>query len=466
MGGLVSSKKKESEIIDLPLGNCIINYFYHCFDKFCLINSIQYNRGINNSNKLKIYLGKKNTKKIKIFPYIKQLKKIIEDNKRKKFADVKFVLIKKEKDYRTMFNTKDSSISEILIKILEVTPIQIAKIVGDEFEIMSNWDFLKNKLTKKESDVDEYINNTKFGMKDSIFEFFKLPVVVICCFGTQSIGKSTFLNELTGSIFNVSGMRCTEGIWMNVKIFTSYDEKDKITRKNCNNICNVCKKEKCYLYKSHNYKHQKQCICQKCICQKDCELKGTNICQKKCCFKKNHEELIKCSYPNCKCNCTCECLCEKTDTKDVKGHKHLCKDCKKNNEKECKCDCCCKHLCKIPILNHDFICVSLDFEGIGTMERKTEQDIQLALVGSAVGNNVMFRMNLFLDKFTENFLEQVYEGSKKIKNLDITQFFGGFICFSPKDVINDKQVKVDFENKLTDYINKKSESEKMDVNSE
>ena len=56
-------------------------------------------------------------------------------------------------------------------------------------------------------------------MKDSIFNYFEIPVVVICCFGTQSIGKSTFLNELTGSSFDVSGKRCTEGIWMSIKLY-------------------------------------------------------------------------------------------------------------------------------------------------------------------------------------------------------------------------------------------------------
>ena len=64
-------------------------------------------------------------------------------------------------------------------------------------------------------------------MKESIFEFFELSVIVICCFGTQSIGKSTFLNELTGSMFNVSGMRCTEGIWMAVKVFYNFDNNEQ-----------------------------------------------------------------------------------------------------------------------------------------------------------------------------------------------------------------------------------------------
>ena len=69
--------------------------------------------------------------------------------------------------------------------------------------------------------IKEYSNLIHFCIKESIFnyDYFKCPVIVICCFGTQSIGKSTFLNELTGSLFDVSGRRCTEGIWMTVKLF-------------------------------------------------------------------------------------------------------------------------------------------------------------------------------------------------------------------------------------------------------
>ena len=76
-------------------------------------------------------------------------------------------------------------------------------------------------------------------MKECIFEFFELPVIVICCFGTQSIGKSTFLNELTGSLFDVSGMRCTEGIWMSIKLFKHSMKSDS---NKCNKVCHYCKK--------------------------------------------------------------------------------------------------------------------------------------------------------------------------------------------------------------------------------
>ena len=96
-------------------------------------------------------------------------------------------------------------------------------------------------------------------------------------------------------------------------------------------------------------------------------------------------------------------------------------------------------MCRNPILKHNFICVSLDFEGLGTFERKSEHDILMALIGSGLGNNIILRMGLSFYKFTENFFEKLSEGSRKIRNINISQFFEGALCFSPKDVItNDK----------------------------
>ena len=86
-----------------------------------------------------------------------------------------------------------------------------------------------------------------FLFKNSILDYFVLSVIIICCFGTQSIGKSTFLNELTGELFYVSGMRCKEGIWMSFKLFNhSIDmENNSFYFDNCE----ICNKKKCYLLK-------------------------------------------------------------------------------------------------------------------------------------------------------------------------------------------------------------------------
>ena len=131
-----------------------------------------------------------------------------------------------------------------------------------------------------------------------------MPVVVICCFGTQSVGKSTFLNEITGALFDVSGVRCTEGIWMTVKLFI---HQSKICQNNCIGKCCFCKRNECYLFSDHNI----ECICENCICGQNCQMRGkknnTKCCDLKCSLKKGHEDLSKCAFENCECKCNCIC---------------------------------------------------------------------------------------------------------------------------------------------------------------
>ena len=189
-----------------------------------------------------------------------------------------------------------------------------------------------------------------------------------------------------------------------------------------------------------NHESEIICLCKECKCDRDCLLyfnkNKKNNCDIKCCFKKNHENLIKCSIKGCQCKYKCECICDKN--KDA--HLLFCYQCKNEEKEECDSDCKCKHFCKIPILLHNFICVCLDFEGLGTFERTNEQDIQMALVGSALGNNVIFRTGNSFDRFTEQTLENLALGSKKIKSINIEQFFGSSIFLALK--MYNKMIKI------------------------
>ena len=446
LSGIVISStttgENENQIEEkIPLGNCILNYFYHCFDKYPLLGAIEYNfieyEGKKQLN-LSFFTDDDYAYKIpELSHYINELKKLCESKKNCYFADTIDFRIN---NYNNNSNVKDISLGKLLIKFLEIVPIQIAKIMGYEFKIMSNGEKIDNLLLReqerrrnlgleKKLKVSEYSKLIHFSLKESIFNYFKLPVVVICCFGTQSIGKSTFLNELTGALFDVSGMRCTEGIWMTIKLFM---HSLKFDRNKCDKKCKICKIGKCKLIIIHN---STECICENCMCGKECQLKGEgghpNCCDVKCHFKKGHEELLKCLYENCECKCKCSCIC-----KNKNFHKHICYKCKSQNMLECVCLCKCKHFCQYPILMHNFICICLDFEGIGTFERTNEQDIQMALIGAAMGNAVIFRIGNSYDKFTEETMEKLSLGSNTIqsKNESSSDFFGGTLFFCPRDI--------------------------------
>ena len=456
--------KKKQENTEISLGNCVANYFYHCFEKYPLLGALQYifqkydEKEINLSFYLKDDL---NNKINSLEKYIDNLKSSCEKKKNISFHDMNFRFCH---NYYKFFKSKNSSLGVLMINILEVTPIQIAKILEREFKIMSNGESIEKKLileTKKRYElhkdakinIQNYSKSIYFSMKDSIFNFFEIPVVVICCFGTQSIGKSTFLNELTGSLFDVSGKRCTEGIWMSIKLFLHNIKRNE--KKVCKKLCSNCKNNKC---KQLTHEDIKYCLCKNCLCDKECFLKEKNTnsnyisCFKKCCLKKGHDISIRCSFENCSCNCVCECTCGKFS----QPHNHICNSCLLNKNKICECECNCKHFCGIPIILHKFICVCLDFEGLGTFERTSEQDIQMALVGSALGNSIIFRTGNTFDKFTENTLEKLALGSNKIKNINIDQFFGGSLFFSPRDVNStDKdKLKEEYDQKIENSVKK------------
>ena len=73
--------KKQNSIKDIPFGNCVVNYFYHCFEKYPLIGALQYYLKKYENNNLELgffvekdYLNRINDIKI----YLKELKKICE----------------------------------------------------------------------------------------------------------------------------------------------------------------------------------------------------------------------------------------------------------------------------------------------------------------------------------------------------------------------------------------------------
>ena len=78
--------KNENISENITIGNCVVNYFYHCFEKYPLIGAIQKNFN-EFENKIEIKLSfcveKKYKNKIRdLKEYIKQLKLICQDKKK------------------------------------------------------------------------------------------------------------------------------------------------------------------------------------------------------------------------------------------------------------------------------------------------------------------------------------------------------------------------------------------------
>ena len=342
------------------------------------------------------YLSKKNSKDIYIYsPNLKEI-----DNYKDYFNELKSLCISErglnydDLNYqiKSLYNSKiiknTINFGDLMIKFIEVVPLQIAKIKNFFFKAMSNGQdintqdlyetFSKNTKDKKaQFSIQEYANYINFSMKNSILNYYDLPVIVLAFMGSQSIGKSTLSNELVQSFFNVSGMRCTEGIWMAVALFKGIE-----INKKCEKKCKYCNKgNDCRLF-VHNL--DIKCICDECGCNEKCILMpeekntktGQIICKERCSLPKGHK------------------ITE-------------------------------SHICEISPYNHGFICVSLDFEGLGTFERSMEQDIDLAMVGAALANSIILRADKSFDVFMEKRMFNWSEGSKNVNSTNSKHYYGG-----------------------------------------
>ena len=410
-----------SDELNLTEGNCIFNYFYHAFIKYPSIGALQYNY-FNKEKPKKIFIYSNNLTRDNNFKdYFNELKRLIINERGLNFDDINYSF---EGIFKSKKISDNISLDDLIIKFIQVIPLQIAKIKNYFFKAMSNGkeiikedlyeNYSKDRKTNQiQISIEDYADNINFGMNNSIFNYYDIPVVVLSFMGSQSIGKSTLSNELVQSFFNVNEMRCTEGIWMAVSLFRGNWASEK-----CKDKCKKCRETNCRLF-IHN--KDIECICDNCCCNENCCLfigkanikENQNCCKKRCALPKNHKDE--------------------------------------------------RHICEVSPYNHGFICVSLDFEGLGSFERSLEQDIDLSMVGAAISNSIILRADKTFDMYMESRMLDWSEGSRKIKNTNNKKFFGGTIIFCQKDIPRHctREVIEEFEIGIKDSIKNWYQKEKV-----
>lgn len=104
---------------------------------------------------------------------------------------------------------------EWMRRLVCLVPIQIAraehnalKPMVDGLQLSGNVDYV---------DAISLANVLCFGLYEAVFDSWSGPVKVISSMGKQSSGKSYLLNHLSGSLLDVAGGRCTDGVWMTLR---------------------------------------------------------------------------------------------------------------------------------------------------------------------------------------------------------------------------------------------------------
>jgi len=68
-----------------------------------------------------------------------------------------------------------------------------------------------------DGDIDGMARALRLGLYESVLASHTGPVKFVCALGQQSMGKSYQLNHLGGTLFDVAGGRCTDGVWMSAR---------------------------------------------------------------------------------------------------------------------------------------------------------------------------------------------------------------------------------------------------------
>ena len=68
-----------------------------------------------------------------------------------------------------------------------------------------------------DGDIDSMARALRLGLYESVLASHTGPVKFVCALGQQSMGKSYQLNHLGGTLFDVAGGRCTDGVWMSAR---------------------------------------------------------------------------------------------------------------------------------------------------------------------------------------------------------------------------------------------------------
>uniref|UniRef100_A0A7S4GLK9 VWFA domain-containing protein n=1 Tax=Oxyrrhis marina TaxID=2969 RepID=A0A7S4GLK9_OXYMA len=110
---------------------------------------------------------------------------------------------------------KDSRcLGSMLRTLISSVPIQVARAEKDGIIVFQDG---ARQPTSHFSNAEDLMAHIRFGMFEPLLLEAKKNVFVVSSMGKQSTGKSFLLNHFLGTAFDVSGDRCTDGVWLSVK---------------------------------------------------------------------------------------------------------------------------------------------------------------------------------------------------------------------------------------------------------
>ncbi|GLJ33822.1 hypothetical protein SUGI_0679990 [Cryptomeria japonica] len=196
-----------------------LGYIYHIFDKFATTPKLfpEAKKHITFNVVLESSRSNRSNNEA-CLKYLKALIRQLKVGKDKDFSSMEIRFeVKNEENCPISAATERETQMKMgtwVRKLVCLVPIQIARAENNAMVALK--DGLQIPHDVSYVDSVSLSNSMRFGFYDVVLSSWKDQIKVISSMGKQSSGKSYLLNHLSGSLLDVAGGRCTDGVWMTI----------------------------------------------------------------------------------------------------------------------------------------------------------------------------------------------------------------------------------------------------------
>ncbi|GLJ34377.1 hypothetical protein SUGI_0691170 [Cryptomeria japonica] len=211
----IKAPEDETEIA----GACpYLGYIYHIFDKFATTPRLFPHAKKCITFKVVLEFLSDHSNDEGCLTYLETLSRQLKAGKDKDFSgmDIQFEMNNVENCPISAAAEQQKSVKMGMWvrKLVCLVPIQIARAENNGMVALK--DGLQIPPNVSYIDSVSLSNSIRFGFYDAVLSCWKGKIKVISSMGKQSSGKSYLLNHLSGSLLDVAGGRCTDGVWMTI----------------------------------------------------------------------------------------------------------------------------------------------------------------------------------------------------------------------------------------------------------
>ncbi|XP_059065183.1 uncharacterized protein LOC131038022 isoform X2 [Cryptomeria japonica] len=215
----VNEIKAHEDEADIAVRCPYLGYIYHIFDKFGTTPKLFPDAKKRITFKVVLErsrAGQNNSEAC--IKYLKELVRQLKSGKDKDFSnmEIQFEVNNVETSPISAAAEQETQVKmgAWVRKLVCLVPVQIAR--AENNALVALKDGLQIPPDVSYEDSVSLADCIRFGFYDAVLSSWKDKIKVISSMGKQSSGKSYLLNHLSGSLLDVAGGRCTDGVWMTI----------------------------------------------------------------------------------------------------------------------------------------------------------------------------------------------------------------------------------------------------------